>query len=227
MMGRIRLSDKSRGRHFPRAVFNRFLHCLARYVPMFPGMRVALHRLRGVHIGRKVFIGAEVFIDDAEPDLVVIEDDVTVIARASILAHGYYPEHLRDQLADAQRRRGVTIKRGAYLGFGAIVLPGVTIGEEAIIGAAAIVARDVPQRAVVLGPGARIVRRFGPGASAAKDEYENHSRGGCAAPDEQGKEGERGISPADMASEPDAAMRSAPPADGREGFHTRSKDEGR
>jgi len=170
MMGRIRLSDKSRGRHFPRAVFNRFLHCLARYVPMFPAMRVALHRLRGVRIGKKVFIGAEVFIDDAEPDLVVIEDDVTVIARTSILAHGYYPEHLRGQLADAGRRRGATIKRGAYLGFGAMVLPGVTVGEEAIIGAAAVVASDVPPRSIVLGPAAKVLRRFEPAAPATEHE---------------------------------------------------------
>ena len=39
MMGRIRLSDKSRGWRLPRAVLNRFLHCGARYLPMFPAMR--------------------------------------------------------------------------------------------------------------------------------------------------------------------------------------------
>jgi len=53
--------------------------------------------------------------------------------------------------------------------------------------------------------------------------HEDQSRDGRAAPDEQGKEGKRGISPADTASEPDAAMRSAPPADVRESFHTRSR----
>ena len=56
-----------------------------------------------------------------------------------------------------------------------------------------------------------------------KNAYENQSRGECAAPNEQGKEGERGISPVDMLSEPDAAMRSSPPVDARESFHTRSK----
>lgn len=56
-----------------------------------------------------------------------------------------------------------------------------------------------------------------------KNVHENLSRGGCAAPNERGKEGERGISPADMASEPDEAMRSSPPAAARESFHARSK----
>jgi len=160
MMGPIRLSDKSRGRRFPRAVLNRFLHCVARYVPMFPAARARLHRWRGVQVGRGVFIGAEVFIDDAEPDMVTIEDDVTIIARASIIAHGYYPAHLQRFFAEAGRRRGVTIKRGAYVGFGALILPGVTIGEESVVGAGTVVTKDVPPRTVVLGAGGRIVKHL-------------------------------------------------------------------
>jgi len=158
MMGRIPRSEKSRGRRLPRAILNRFLHCGARYLPMFPAMRAALHRWRGVKVGKRVFIGSEVFIDDAEPDLVVIEDDVTIIARAALLAHAYYPEHLQPYLAEAAGRRGITIRRGAYLGFGAIVMPGVTVGEEAVVGAGAVVTRDVPPRAVVVGVPGKVVR---------------------------------------------------------------------
>ncbi len=127
---------------------------------MFPAMRVLLHRMRGVRIGRRVFIGTEVFIDDAEPDLVRIGDDVTIIARAAIIAHGYYPEHLQGFLSKAPERRGVVIEQGAYVGFGAIVLPGVTIGREAVVGAAALVTKDVPSRSVVLGPAGEVARRL-------------------------------------------------------------------
>jgi len=170
MMGKIRLSDKSRGWRMPRAVLNRFLHCMARYMPMFPAMRVALHRMRGVKIGRDVFIGAEVFIDDAEPDLVVIEDEVTLIARTAVIAHAYYPKHLQKYFGDAEQRRGVTIRRGAYLGFGAIVLPGVTIGEEAVIGAGAIVAKDVAPRTVVLSPAGKVVRTLDEPEPSAEEQ---------------------------------------------------------
>ena len=180
MMGRIRLSDRSRGLRMPIAILARFLHYFARYVPMFPAMRVALHRLRGVRVGRGVFIGTEVFIDDAEPNLVTIEDDVTLIARVALIAHGYYPEHLQRYLAEAGGRRGITIRRGAYLGFGAIVLPGVTIGEEAIVGAGAVVTRDVPARTVVLGVPARVVKSLG--EPPAADPAGPHAHAGTDPP---------------------------------------------
>ena len=143
----------------PRAIFNRFLHCIARYLPMFPSQRVALHRFRGVKIGKEVFIGSEVFIDDAEPDLVVIEDGVTIIARSSILAHSYYPSHMANYFENKKDIEGVTIKKGAYLGFGSIILPGVTIGENAIIGAGTVISKDVPDNATVIGQSPKIVSK--------------------------------------------------------------------
>ncbi len=157
-MGCVPQSASSRGWKLPGAVFRRVLHALARYCPMFPGARVVLHRWRGVTIGSHVFIGTEVFIDDAEPEGVVIDDNVTIIARASLLAHSYYPHHLSPHFAEAADRRGLHIRKGAYIGLGAILLPGVTVGEEAVVGAGAVVTHDVPPRAVVAGQPAQLIR---------------------------------------------------------------------
>lgn len=55
-------------------------------------------------------------------------------------------------------RRGPTIRRGARIGGGAVLLPGIEIGEEAFVGAGAIVLNDVPARAVVVGNPARRIR---------------------------------------------------------------------
>ena len=49
------------------AVGKRWLHVAARYAPLPPAARASLHRRRGVHVGQRVFIGTEVFIDDAVP----------------------------------------------------------------------------------------------------------------------------------------------------------------
>ena len=54
--------------------------------------------------------------------------------------------------------RGPTIRRGARIGGGAILCPGVEIGEEAFVGAGAVVTKDVPPRAVVVGNPARVLR---------------------------------------------------------------------
>ena len=55
-------------------------------------------------------------------------------------------------------RRGPTIRRGARVGGGAVLCPGIEVGEEAFVGAGAVVVEDVPARAVVVGNPARKIR---------------------------------------------------------------------
>ena len=54
--------------------------------------------------------------------------------------------------------RGAVIKDYATVGAAANILPGVTIGESAVVGASALVTKDVPERKVVMGVPARVVR---------------------------------------------------------------------
>ena len=54
--------------------------------------------------------------------------------------------------------RPVVIGRNVWLGMGAIILPGVTIGDDAIVGAGAVVTKDVPERTVVVGTPARVLQ---------------------------------------------------------------------
>lgn len=59
-----------------------------------------------------------------------------------------------------------TVRRGASIGAGAIILPGITIGEGALVAAGALVTRDVPAHALVVGSPARVVRMLDSGGSA-------------------------------------------------------------
>jgi acetyltransferase-like isoleucine patch superfamily enzyme len=54
--------------------------------------------------------------------------------------------------------KGPTIRRGARIGGGAVLLPGIEVGEEAFVGAGAVVLKDVPARALVVGSPARQIR---------------------------------------------------------------------
>ena len=57
--------------------------------------------------------------------------------------------------------RGATLRRACRVGGGAVLTPGVEVGEEAFVAAGAVVTRDVPARAVVMGVPARVVREVG------------------------------------------------------------------
>ena len=59
-------------------------------------------------------------------------------------------------------RKGPTIRRGARVGAGAVLCPGVEIGEEAFVGAGAVVVKDVQPRVVVVGNPARVLREVPP-----------------------------------------------------------------
>jgi len=164
LWGNIPVSPETEGVRVVGAVGKRWLHVFARYVPLPPTTRASLHRRRGVKVGKRVFIGTEVFIDDAVPSSVTLEDDVTVIAQTTILGHTYYPRHFHGLLGDEATRAELhtTIGRGAYLGLRSTILAGVTVGEFAIVGAGSVVTADVAPYTMVAGVPARIVREFGP-----------------------------------------------------------------
>jgi heptaprenylglycerol acetyltransferase len=70
---------------FLRGSINRLFQLLARILPGGETMRVALHRARGVHIGRNVFISEDVILETACPDLITIEGRVSIGIRTVII----------------------------------------------------------------------------------------------------------------------------------------------
>jgi len=119
-------------------------------------MRSYLHRARGVKIGKDVFLSSLVVLEDTYPEYITIEDQVQIGAGAKIVTHdssfhnaseGRLPTYIGP----------VVIKKQAFIGTGAIILPGVTIGEKAIVGAGAVVTSNVPARSVVVGVPARVI----------------------------------------------------------------------
>jgi acetyltransferase-like isoleucine patch superfamily enzyme len=140
----------------------------------------------GTRLGRGCVIGDQACVRERcelGDDVVVgrgslVENDTTVGARTRIQANAYVTAYSTleedvfiapgvvttndDFMGRTERRlelmRGPTIRRGARIGGGAVLLPGIEIGEEAFVGAGAVVTRDVPARAVVVGNPARVIR---------------------------------------------------------------------
>ena len=112
--------------------------------------------LRGLTIGAGTHLGKGVFLDLAEA--IVIEDEATISMRVTIITHiDVGRGSLRELYPET--RQGVRIKRGAYIGAGALLLPGVTIGDHAVVAGGAVVNRDVEAGAVVGGVPARPLSR--------------------------------------------------------------------
>jgi acetyltransferase-like isoleucine patch superfamily enzyme len=152
---------RERSHHSLSGLWRGFLAHLAYYISWPHSLASLLHKIRGVRIKHptRVRIAANVLIDSLYPELVEIEDDVFVTRGASIIAHLTPTPFLRKFIGDTDFKH-VCIKRGAYIGVQAIILPGVTIGEGAIVGAGSVVTRDVPAYTVVAGNPARFIKKI-------------------------------------------------------------------
>jgi acetyltransferase-like isoleucine patch superfamily enzyme len=84
----------------------------------------------------------------------ILEDDV-FIAPCVVTTNDNFMGRTEQRHA---LRKGPTIRRGARIGGGAVLLPGIEVGEEAFVGAGAVVVRNVPPRALVVGNPARQIR---------------------------------------------------------------------
>jgi acetyltransferase-like isoleucine patch superfamily enzyme len=128
-----------------------FLRLLANHC-IIPSLRVVLFRLSGIHIGKAVQINLNVnFIDDFRPGLITLEDEVSVAPFVSFVASSHANNSRIYRVYKLGATGPVRIKTGAWLGVGAVILPGLTIGECSIIGANAVVTKDVQDYAVVAG----------------------------------------------------------------------------
>lgn len=107
---------------------------------------------QNVSIGHNVSIGPRVTI--GAHSRVVLEDYVRISEGALIETAGV---DLNQQLPYPHRSSPIIVRRGAWIGAGAMVLGGVTVGEQAVIGAGAVITRDVPPFAVVVGSGTRLI----------------------------------------------------------------------
>jgi acetyltransferase-like isoleucine patch superfamily enzyme len=107
-----------------------------------------------IRVGRNVFINQACIVNDIGG--IEIGDDVMIGPRVSLLTAGHP--------VDPSRRRGqivaapIVIESNVWLGAGATVLQGVTIGSDAVVGAGAVVTHDVPPKTLVAGVPARVLR---------------------------------------------------------------------
>jgi len=140
-----------------RQALNRLLHLLCRFGPGLGALRPFLHRMRGVKIGKNVWIGDDVYLDNEFPECIELEDGAMIELRATILAHTHGSGR-------------VVIGKDAVVGAGAVVVTSgnraLVIGEGSVIMASSLVTGSIAPYTLygsdACKPLARITKPFTP-----------------------------------------------------------------
>ena len=138
-------------KNFAKRLANRAIHILARFSPGTINLRPFLHRMRGVKISGRIFIGEEVYLENEYPECIEIHDEVVIALRVTMVAHLRGPGR-------------IIVQKKAWIGSGCIIAAAggqtLTIGEGSALAAGSVVTRDVPSYTLVGGVPAKPIARI-------------------------------------------------------------------
>ena len=121
-----------------KRVLGRFLHILAFIAPFGNTLRPFIHKIRGVNIGKNVWISLYVYLDEIHPECITIGDNSTIGIRTSVISHTYFGLPRKD---NPDR---VVIGKNVYIGPHCLILPNVHIGDGAVIKGGTVISRNIP-----------------------------------------------------------------------------------
>ena len=126
-------------------------------------LRPILIRKMGCHVGKNTFFGDYVRMDTSYADMIYIGDYTHVTSGCRLLCHqrDLTDYCVGDNAASLGYKTGeIHIGKGVMVGMETIIMPGVTIGDGAIVGAGSIVTRDIPAWTIATGRPARVVKQI-------------------------------------------------------------------
>lgn len=107
----------------------------------------------GVHLYGRISWGTE-------PWLITLGNNVHVTDGVKFINHDGGTLLFRDEISDLEITKPITIGNNVYIGNDVIFLPGVNVGDNVVIGAGAVVAKDIPANSVAVGVPAKVVKRI-------------------------------------------------------------------
>ena len=126
-------------------------------------LRPKLLRKIGCNVGQNVFIGDYVRVDLQHANMIYIDDYAHITSGCRLLCHQRDLKNYRvgDNAALCGYRKGeIHIGKGVMVGMESTIMPGVTIGDGAIVGAGSLVVKDIPAWTVAMGVPAKVVKNI-------------------------------------------------------------------
>lgn len=117
----------------------------------------------GCHVGKGCFVGDTVTIDTGHADMITLEDSVSIAGGTRLLCHQRdFTDYFvgSDYMKLGYTIKPIVLKRGCLVGMESFVMPGVTIGEGAIVGAGSLVTKDIPAWTVATGRPAKVIKEI-------------------------------------------------------------------
>ena len=128
-----------------------------RYLILQDPVRYA--RSIGVKVGNNVrFYGMTPGMFGSEPWLIRIGNNVHIVSGCNFVTHDGGVLVLRHRVPDLEITRPISIGNNVYVGINCTILPGVTIGDDVIIGAGSVVTRNIPSGSVAAGTPAKVIK---------------------------------------------------------------------
>ncbi len=138
-----------------KKVFNFILESLAYNCPV-NSWRIKMHRMRGVNIGKNVFIGLKVTLDHSYPEYIYIGDNVSLAGNNFVLTHSNPYKHFEKTFKSYIAP--VVIKDNSWVSIGVTLLPGVSIGEYSVVAAGSVVQKSIPDKVIAGGIPAKVIK---------------------------------------------------------------------
>lgn len=126
-------------------------------------LRPIILRKMGCKVGKGCFVGDYVRVDTGHADMITIEDSVSIASGVRLLCH--QRDFSGFCVGDDYMKLGyvvkpIVLKKGCLVGMESFVMPGVTIGEGAIVGAGSLVTKDIPAWTIAAGRPAKVLKQI-------------------------------------------------------------------
>jgi acetyltransferase-like isoleucine patch superfamily enzyme len=185
MLARMPMARDEYEKLRPRSKFTllkqKILHIIAR-VTVHQGLRIWMFRQMGVNIGKDCVVELFAYLDDQFPELIFFEDhsgpsrNVIIMCHDDVVAKTNAEDGSNTRFTKRYGRVApVRLKSNSGIGMGSILLPGVTVHEGAVVGAGAVVTKDVPPYSLAVGVPAKVVKSYLPDDLETKSNQEIQS----------------------------------------------------